>query len=235
MDRVLRTRRPRAEPIGSRLRGFPTPLSGSASCSAPPRPAASTSRLPSRSRTSFPRITSIAISKPRSISAGIRSERKLIEIASLNLAHRWYLGYALDEELPDHSSLTRIRQRLGVGVFQRFFDQVVDLCQEAGLVWGRELYVDATKVAANADLDSLIPRSYCDAKAHVAQVFADDPAPTREDTEEGADEFPFNDLLHWPARDRQTEEASGQEVAPVISESYGPYYLPLVALLIWIA
>src|SRR4029450_5594910 len=43
---------------------------------------------------------------------GIRSERKLIETASLHLAHRWYLGYALDEDLPDHSSLTRIRQRL---------------------------------------------------------------------------------------------------------------------------
>ncbi len=40
---------------------------------------------------------------------GIRSERKLIETASLNVAHRWYLGYALDEPLPDHSSLTRIR------------------------------------------------------------------------------------------------------------------------------
>ncbi len=40
---------------------------------------------------------------------GLRSERQLIETASLNLAHRWYLGYALDEDLPDHSSLTRIR------------------------------------------------------------------------------------------------------------------------------
>jgi transposase len=48
---------------------------------------------------------------------GIRSERQLIETARLNLAHRWYLGYALDEALPDHSSLTRIRQRLGVDVF----------------------------------------------------------------------------------------------------------------------
>src|SRR4051812_3988870 len=47
---------------------------------------------------------------------GIRSERKLIELANLNLAHRWYLGYALDENLPDHSSLTRIRQRLGIEV-----------------------------------------------------------------------------------------------------------------------
>jgi hypothetical protein len=45
---------------------------------------------------------------------GIRSERKLIETASLNLAHRWYLGYALDETLPDHFSLTRIRRRLGI-------------------------------------------------------------------------------------------------------------------------
>ena len=45
---------------------------------------------------------------------GIRSERQLIETASLNLAHRWYLGYALDEDFPDHSSLTRIRQRLGI-------------------------------------------------------------------------------------------------------------------------
>src|SRR5215207_3327353 len=39
---------------------------------------------------------------------GIRSERQLIETASLHLAHRWYLGYALDEELPNHSSLTHI-------------------------------------------------------------------------------------------------------------------------------
>src|SRR5438552_6568262 len=45
---------------------------------------------------------------------GLRAERKLIETASLHLGHRWYLGYALDEPLPDHSSLTRIRRRLGV-------------------------------------------------------------------------------------------------------------------------
>jgi transposase len=105
---------------------------------------------------------------------GIRSERKLIATASLNLAHRWYLGYALDEPLPDHSSLTRIRQRLGITTFERFFERIVDLCQEAGLVWGRELFVDATKIEANAALDSLVPRFYYDAKAHVAELFADD-------------------------------------------------------------
>jgi transposase len=103
---------------------------------------------------------------------GIRSERHLIETASLHLAHRWYLGYALDESLPDHSSLTRIRQRLGIDVFQRFFETIVDLCQEAGLVWGHELYFDATKVEANAGIPSLIPRFYHDAKTHLADLFA---------------------------------------------------------------
>jgi transposase len=118
---------------------------------------------------------------------GIRSERHLIETASLNLAHRWYLGFALDEDLPDHSSLTRIRQRLGVDTFQRFFETIVDLCQEAGLVWGRELSVDATKVEANADLDSLVPRFYYAAKTHVADLFADDAPTLREETaREGA-------------------------------------------------
>src|SRR5919107_5239715 len=107
---------------------------------------------------------------------GIRSERKLIATASLNLAHRWYLGYALDEHLPNHSTLTRIRQRLGIDVFQRFFERIVDLCQAGGLVWGRELYFDATKVAANADLDSLVPRFFHAATSHVQDLFADDPA-----------------------------------------------------------
>ncbi|HET8627203.1 MAG TPA: transposase [Thermomicrobiales bacterium] len=88
---------------------------------------------------------------------GLRSERRLMETASLNLAHRWYLGYHLDEPLPDHASLTRIRQRLGLATFRRFFDHVVQRCVDAGLVWGEELFFDATKVRANAALDSLVP------------------------------------------------------------------------------
>jgi transposase len=106
---------------------------------------------------------------------GLRSERKLIETASLHLAHRWYLGYALDEPLPDHSSLTRVRQRLGVAIFQRLFERVVELCQAAGWVWGNELFFDGTKVLANADFDSLTPRFAEAARAHVAHLFAEEP------------------------------------------------------------
>jgi transposase len=102
---------------------------------------------------------------------GIRSERKLIETACLHLAHRWYLGYHFDEALPDHSSLSKIRQRLGLPLFRRFFERVVELCDEAGLVWGKELYTDATKVAANASLESLAPRFAVE--AHLAALFPD--------------------------------------------------------------
>ena len=89
---------------------------------------------------------------------GLRPERQLMQTVALNLAHRWYLGYHLDEPLPDHSSLTRIRERLGLPIFARFFEHVVELCQAAGLVWGAEVVVDGTKVRANADIDSLVPR-----------------------------------------------------------------------------
>ena len=54
-------------------------------------------------------------------------------------------------------------------MFRRFFDAIVEQCQQAGLVWGRELYIDATKVQANADLDSLVPRFAVD--AHLGELF----------------------------------------------------------------
>src|SRR3954453_16096077 len=77
---------------------------------------------------------------------GLRSERQLLQVVADRLSLRWYLGYDLTEPLPDHSSLRLIRQRYGLGVFRRFFERIVEQCQAAGLVWGRELYLDATKV-----------------------------------------------------------------------------------------
>jgi len=81
---------------------------------------------------------------------GVRSERALLRLAADRLSVLWYLGFNLDEPLPDHSSLTRIRARYGVEVFRRFFDAILEQCQQAGLVWGRELYFDSTEVQANA-------------------------------------------------------------------------------------
>jgi transposase len=119
---------------------------------------------------------------------GIRAERKLIELASLNLAHRWYVGYCLDEPLPDHSTLTRIRQRLGLPIFRRFFEHIVDLCDQAGLIWGKELFFDATKVQANAALDSLVTRFAVD--EHLRELFATDSGDTEGEVQSEIDEKP---------------------------------------------
>lgn len=100
---------------------------------------------------------------------GVRSERQLMQIVADRLSLRWYLGYDLTEPLPDHSSLSRIRERYGLDVFRRFFEAVVEQCVTAGLVWGQEFYIDATKVAANAALSSLQPRFAVE--AHLAHLF----------------------------------------------------------------
>ena len=99
----------------------------------------------------------------------IRSERLLMQLVADKLSVRWYVGYNLDEPLPDHSSLTRIRERYGVEVFRRFFEAIVEQCQQAGLVWGKELYFDGTKVLANASTASVKPRFAVE--AHLAHLF----------------------------------------------------------------
>lgn len=127
---------------------------------------------------------------------GIRSERQLVRTAADRLSLRWYLGYDLHEPLPDHSSLTRIRDRFGVATFRRFFEHIVEQCQQAGLVWGKELYFDGTQVEANADDDSLRPRFYIEAmQSHLAALFPDQPDQAQDNTASAA---PGSKLLSIP-------------------------------------
>ncbi len=76
----------------------------------------------------------------------LRLEGQLMEAVADRLSLRWYVGYDLHERLPDHFSLTRIRERYGLDVFRNFFERIVGMCIEAGLVRGEELFFDATKV-----------------------------------------------------------------------------------------
>ena len=103
----------------------------------------------------------------------LRSERQLMRVVADRLSVRWYLGYDLHEPLPDHSSLTRIRDRYGLDVFGRFFEGIVEMCAAAGLVWGEELYFDATKIEANASLESITPRFAVE--QHLQDLFEDAP------------------------------------------------------------
>jgi IS5 family transposase len=139
--------------------------------------------------------------------------------AADRLSVRWYAGYDLNEPLPDHSSLTRIRERYGVEVFRRFFDAIVEQCQQEKLVWGKELYIDSTQVNANADLDSLTPRFAVEARAamqaHLAALFA------REDAQHEQQEA-SGDCADTPHTDATTPFSIGPAPLPlpiVLSEA----------------
>ncbi len=108
----------------------------------------------------------------------LRSERQLMKVVADRLSLRWYLGYDLREPLPDHSSLTRIRERYGLEVFRGFFDRIVQMCFEAGLVWGEELFVDSTAVRANAAKAALVPRFAM--REHLDEQFEEGAAEDRE-------------------------------------------------------
>ena len=86
---------------------------------------------------------------------GIVHDRKLMREAQVNLAIRWFAGFRLDETLPDHSSLTRIRQRWGPELFKRIFKRTVQQCVQAGLVDGETVHVDATLIRADVSWESL--------------------------------------------------------------------------------
>lgn len=90
----------------------------------------------------------------------ITSERQLMREVQVNLAYRWYLGYDLDEEIPNHSILSKARHRLGAKFFEQLFEFILGCCQDAGLVSGENVLMDSTIVEANASLDSLTTLRY---------------------------------------------------------------------------
>src|SRR4028119_1593051 len=83
---------------------------------------------------------------------GLPSERRLVEEIRVNLAYRWFVGYDLDEAIPDHSVLSKARRRSGPTIYEAFFTDVVRQSERAGLIRGDRLFLDSTLVAAHADL-----------------------------------------------------------------------------------
>jgi transposase len=84
------------------------------------------------------------------------SDRQVIENARLNLAYKYFLGLAVDAEVPDYTTISYFRaKRLGEEKFRQVFDQVVQQCIDRGLVKGKRQIIDSTPVIANISLSSL--------------------------------------------------------------------------------
>ena len=90
---------------------------------------------------------------------GIESERAIALRCEDSLSLRGFLGYALDEATPDHSSMSVIRQRLGSECFERVFALVLAALQRHGLLKGRHLGIDSSVIEANASLRGLCERN----------------------------------------------------------------------------
>ena len=86
---------------------------------------------------------------------GLDSERRIALQACDSLSLRRFLGYALQEATPDHSTLSRTRRRIPVETHEQVFGWVLGRLREAGLARGKAVAVDSTTLEANAALETL--------------------------------------------------------------------------------
>lgn len=86
----------------------------------------------------------------------VASERELMRIIAERLDYLWFLGYGLDDEIPNHSVLSKARSRWGVDVFETLFANIVAQCQIAGLIEGKKLHMDGSLVDANASNNAVM-------------------------------------------------------------------------------
>lgn len=85
----------------------------------------------------------------------VPSERELMDTIPERLDYLWFLGYGLDDKIPNHSVLSKARKRWGVSVFESLFVRVVVQCVGSGLVSGDKIHMDASLVDANASVNSI--------------------------------------------------------------------------------
>ena len=84
------------------------------------------------------------------------SDRQVVENARLNLAYKYFLGLAVDAEVPDYTTISYFRaQRLGEEKFRSVLEQIVRQCINKGLVKGKRQIIDSTPVIANISSSSL--------------------------------------------------------------------------------
>jgi transposase len=84
------------------------------------------------------------------------SDRNVVENARLNLAYKYFLGLAVDAEVPDYTTISYFRaQRLGEEKFQSVLEQIVRQCIDKGLVKGNRQIIDSTPIRANISLGSI--------------------------------------------------------------------------------
>ena len=88
---------------------------------------------------------------------GIPSLRRTAEEVSMNLAYRWFLGYALSESTPHFSTVSyNFRHRFSTETIDKVFEWILDEVSEAGYLNPEAVFIDGTHIKANANINKKI-------------------------------------------------------------------------------
>jgi transposase len=136
---------------------------------------------------------------------GIGSQRGIAWRCADSLSLRKFLGLASNEESPDHSSLSVIRERLPHEVHVAVFDWVLTLAREKNALHGKTLGVDSTTLEANAAMKSIVRKDTGDDwKTYLTTLM-------REAGVIGPDETPTVDELKRFDKSRKNKTVSNDE------------------------
>ena len=85
----------------------------------------------------------------------ILSDRRLLEHYALRFDILYFLGYDVDEELSEHSTVSRTHQLYPAAVFEHLFDHIFRQCVACGLVSGERQALDSAPTLANTSLNRM--------------------------------------------------------------------------------
>src|SRR5205814_8873869 len=89
---------------------------------------------------------------------GIGAERGIAWRLADSLALRRFVGIALDEYTPDHSTISRTRRLIDLDTHREVFSWVLGVLTDRGLLQGQRIAIDATTLEANAAMRSIVRR-----------------------------------------------------------------------------
>jgi transposase len=89
---------------------------------------------------------------------GLDSERAIAWRLADSLSLRRFLGFALDQQTPDHSTISRTRRLYWLSTHKAVFAWVIGILRTERLIEGKTIAIDATTLEANAAMKSIVRR-----------------------------------------------------------------------------
>ena len=106
------------------------------------------------------------------------SDRQLCDEVRMHAGFRWFCRLNFHDPVPDHSTLSRLRNERWVesDLFTRLFEEVLRGCITTGMVSGHHVSADGTQIQANASMQSLERRKASDEASEASGKPPDSPA-----------------------------------------------------------